>query len=139
MQTASAGIWQDRRDNENVSRDISDERHRSRRRPQPAGCGAPAAVEVWLRANVPQLVPPLRWTRLEGGHSNLTYRLDDSLGNKAVIRRPPLGELLPKAHDMRRRKWAVMSALRRHRGAGAARARLLRRPGGGGPGARSST
>jgi aminoglycoside phosphotransferase (APT) family kinase protein len=31
-------------------------------------------------------------------------------GTKAVIRRPPLGELLPKAHDMQR-EWSVISAL----------------------------
>jgi len=68
------------------------------------------AVEAWIAANVPALSLPLRWTRLEGGHSNLTYRLDDAAGRVAVIRRPPLGELLPKAHDMAR-EWAVISAL----------------------------
>ena len=31
-------------------------------------------------------------------------------GNSAVIRRPPQGELLPKAHDMSR-EWALISAL----------------------------
>ena len=56
------------------------------------------------------LAPPLTWFRLEGGHSNLTYRIADSNGRQAVIRRPPLGELLPKAHDMGR-EWAVISAL----------------------------
>lgn len=68
------------------------------------------AVEAWIAANVPALRAPLTWTRLEGGHSNLTYRLDDADGRVAVIRRPPLGELLPKAHDMAR-EWAVISAL----------------------------
>jgi len=68
------------------------------------------AVEAWIAANVPALKAPLRWTRLEGGHSNLTYRLDDAEGRVAVIRRPPLGELLPKAHDMAR-EWALISAL----------------------------
>lgn len=68
------------------------------------------AVEAWLRTHVPDLAPPLTWTRLEGGHSNLTYLLEDRLGNKAVIRRPPMGELLPKAHDMGR-EWALISAL----------------------------
>jgi aminoglycoside phosphotransferase (APT) family kinase protein len=70
-----------------------------------------AAVEAWITANVPALSPPLRWTRLEGGHSNLTYRIDDARGRAAVIRRPPLGELLPKAHDMGR-EWAVLSGLK---------------------------
>lgn len=69
-----------------------------------------AAVEAWMRVNVAGLTAPLEWTRLEGGHSNLTFLLTDSNGRKAVIRRPPLGELLPKAHDMAR-EWALISAL----------------------------
>jgi aminoglycoside phosphotransferase (APT) family kinase protein len=69
-----------------------------------------AAVEAWVAANVPDLSPPFEWTRLLGGHSNLTYRLDDAQGRQAVIRRPPQGELLPKAHDMSR-EWALISAL----------------------------
>jgi aminoglycoside phosphotransferase (APT) family kinase protein len=68
------------------------------------------AVEDWVRANVPQLQPPFQWTRLLGGHSNLTYRLQDSNGQLAVIRRPPQGDLLPKAHDMSR-EWSLISAL----------------------------
>ena len=36
------------------------------------------AVEAWIATHVTGLTPPLRWTRLEGGHSNLTYRLDDA-------------------------------------------------------------
>ena len=69
-----------------------------------------AAVESWIRSNVPALDPPFEWTRLEGGHSNLTYQLKDQQGEMAVIRRPPQGELLPKAHDMSR-EWALISAL----------------------------
>lgn len=68
------------------------------------------AVEAWISKNVPVLTPPLVWTRLEGGHSNLTYRIDDAKGQAAVIRRPPQGQLLPKAHDMSR-EWALISAL----------------------------
>ena len=69
-----------------------------------------AAVESWVAQHVPSLALPLRWTRLEGGHSNLTYLIEDSQGQRAVIRRPPMGELLPKAHDMAR-EWALISAL----------------------------
>jgi len=69
-----------------------------------------AAVEAWMSDNIPELVAPFEWTRLEGGHSNLTYMLKDQLGKQAVIRRPPQGELLPKAHDMSR-EWALISAL----------------------------
>ena len=68
------------------------------------------AVERWVGAHVKALVPPFEWTRLEGGHSNLTYRLDAANGHSAVIRRPPQGELLPRAHDMSR-EWALISAL----------------------------
>lgn len=59
----------------------------------------PAAIEAWL-PTVADVVPPLRWKRLPGGHSNLTYELTDAAGRAMVIRRPPQGELLPKAHDM---------------------------------------
>jgi aminoglycoside phosphotransferase (APT) family kinase protein len=69
-----------------------------------------SAVEDWVRTEVPELMPPFRWTRLEGGHSNLTYQIEDAQGQFAVIRRPPQGELLPKAHDMSR-EWALIKAL----------------------------
>jgi aminoglycoside phosphotransferase (APT) family kinase protein len=68
------------------------------------------SVEAWIDRHVPQLATPLQWTRLEGGHSNLTYQLEDRHGRRAVIRRPPMGELLPKAHDMAR-EWSLISAL----------------------------
>ena len=68
------------------------------------------AVEAWIAENTDGLTPPFEWTRLEGGHSNLTYLLEDASGNKAVVRRPPLGKLLPKAHDMGR-EWSVISSL----------------------------
>ncbi len=46
---------------------------------------------------------------IAGGRSNLTYRLD--LGPaRLVLRRPPLGQVLPTAHDMAR-EYRVLSAL----------------------------
>ena len=66
-------------------------------------------VEPWLAANT-RVAPPCRWTRLTGGHSNLTYLLTDSSGAEFVIRRPPQGELLPKAHDMFR-EYRIIEAL----------------------------
>jgi aminoglycoside phosphotransferase (APT) family kinase protein len=46
---------------------------------------------------------------IDGGRSNLTYRLTD--GHRAwVLRRPPLGHVLATAHDMAR-EYRVMSAL----------------------------
>src|SRR6202165_1376131 len=35
-----------------------------------------------------------------GGHSNLTYLLKLERGGEYVLRRPPLGPVAPKAHDM---------------------------------------
>ncbi len=68
------------------------------------------AVEAWISRHVSAVKPPLVWTKLEGGHSNLTYLIEDGQHRQAVIRRPPMGELLPKAHDMGR-EWAIISAL----------------------------
>ncbi|GGC62495.1 phosphotransferase family protein [Chelatococcus reniformis] len=68
------------------------------------------AVAAWLARQATELEPPLAWTRLPGGHSNLSYMIEDGNGRKAVIRRPPLGELLPKAHDMGR-EWKLITAL----------------------------
>ena len=68
------------------------------------------AVEAWVARHVDELTPPFEWTRLAGGRSNLTYKVRDQSGRVAVIRRPPQGKLLPKAHDMSR-EWALISAL----------------------------
>ena len=56
-------------------------------------------IDAWL-PTVTDVAPPITWERLPGGHSNLTYLLRDADGQELVIRRPPQGELLPKAHDM---------------------------------------
>ncbi len=48
-------------------------------------------------------------TLIAGGKSNLTYRVDSSAGS-VVLRRPPLGHVLPTAHDMGR-EFRVMSGL----------------------------
>lgn len=71
----------------------------------------PAKLEAWIEANISHLKPPLNWEKLAGGHSNLTYRLTDSCQNRAVIRRPPVGSIMRKAHDMAR-EWSIVSALR---------------------------
>ena len=82
---------------------------------QPEDPNSPVGVDVdrvtpWLRERVDWIAPPLVWTKLAGGHSNFTYRVDDANGNNFVLRRPPLGELLPSAHDMGR-EFKVMAAL----------------------------
>jgi aminoglycoside phosphotransferase (APT) family kinase protein len=63
-----------------------------------AGFDVPT-IDAWL-PTVADVTPPITWQRLPGGHSNLTYLLRDAGGQELVIRRPPQGELLPKAHDM---------------------------------------
>ena len=75
----------------------------------------PAGIDVdgvtaWFGENVDGVAPPLRFTRIKGGHSNLTYYVDDDDDRRWVLRRPPLGELLPTAHD-RNRDWSFISAL----------------------------
>jgi aminoglycoside phosphotransferase (APT) family kinase protein len=53
---------------------------------------------------------PLQAERVEGGRSNLTYVVTDGT-SKWVVRRPPLGHVLPTAHDMAR-EYRVISALK---------------------------
>lgn len=59
-------------------------------------------VESWLVANIPGAVSPFRYTQIAGGHSNLTFKVDDAAGHSYVLRRPPLGHRLASAHDMGR-------------------------------------
>jgi aminoglycoside phosphotransferase (APT) family kinase protein len=68
-----------------------------------------AAVRGWLREAIPRLDGALSVSLIAGGKSNLTYRL--TLGDTAlVLRRPPLGNVLPTAHDMER-EFRVLRAL----------------------------
>jgi aminoglycoside phosphotransferase (APT) family kinase protein len=53
---------------------------------------------------------PLQAERVEGGRSNLTYVVTDGT-SKWVVRRPPLGHVLPTAHDMAR-EYRVITALK---------------------------
>ena len=61
-----------------------------------------AGVTAWFQAEVPDARPPLRFERLPGGRSNLTYRVRDAAGGDFVLRRPPLHGVLQSAHDMAR-------------------------------------
>jgi aminoglycoside phosphotransferase (APT) family kinase protein len=60
------------------------------------------AVTSWLTAHAPEASAPFRFTPIAGGKSNLTYRVSDAAGHAWALRRPPLGHLLPTAHDMAR-------------------------------------
>jgi aminoglycoside phosphotransferase (APT) family kinase protein len=55
------------------------------------------------------LTGPLTATVISGGRSNLTYLVRGD-GATVVVRRPPLGHVLPSAHDMAR-EYRVISAL----------------------------
>ena len=67
-------------------------------------------VTAWLQSHAPDITPPLRFSLIAGGRSNFTYTVTDSAGQRFVLRRPPLGPLLPSAHDMGR-EHRIMAAL----------------------------
>jgi aminoglycoside phosphotransferase (APT) family kinase protein len=95
------------------------------RAPTPAaGFADPTAqrLEAIATGAEPEVVGPLlaealhdpRWARcdvalISGGKSNLTYRVACDAG-EVVLRRPPLGHILPTAHDMAR-EHRVLTAL----------------------------
>ena len=58
-------------------------------------------LTAWLSEHL-GLRAPLRFRRIGGGQSNLTFRIDDAAGRAVALRRPPLGEVLQTAHDMGR-------------------------------------
>jgi aminoglycoside phosphotransferase (APT) family kinase protein len=67
-------------------------------------------VTAWFDEHVPGVESPLTFTLIAGGHSNLTYRVEDQAGSAWVLRRPPLGHVLATAHDMSR-EFTIISAL----------------------------
>jgi aminoglycoside phosphotransferase (APT) family kinase protein len=77
------------------------------------------ALARWIRDNeLPGAGQELSAELIQGGRSNLTYRLEfrapeaapGSPVTRLVLRRPPLGHVLPTAHDMSR-EFRVLSAL----------------------------
>jgi aminoglycoside phosphotransferase (APT) family kinase protein len=81
-------------------------------RTQQEQAGAPSGVVGPYLARV---LEDERWLRcsvrlITGGKSNLTYVVE-SVAGRVVLRRPPLGQILPTAHDMAR-EFRVMAALR---------------------------
>jgi aminoglycoside phosphotransferase (APT) family kinase protein len=67
------------------------------------------SVTEWYLINVPGTVAPLRFDPIAGGRSNLTYVVTDVAGRRTVLRRPPMGHLLPSAHDMGREHRIIAS------------------------------
>jgi aminoglycoside phosphotransferase (APT) family kinase protein len=74
------------------------------------GVEDPVGLAKWMAGAGLADLGELRGVQLiAGGRSNLTYRLDLD-GGQVVLRRPPLGHVLPTAHDMNR-EYRVLSAL----------------------------
>ena len=59
------------------------------------------ALAAYLRGKLDGIESGLTLRQFPGGHSNLTYLLEAG-GREYVLRRPPLGPVAPKAHDMAR-------------------------------------
>ena len=72
-----------------------------------------AALEAWLRPRLAEVLPgvggPLEVMQFPNGSANLTYllRVGD---HELVLRRPPMGQIAPGAHDMKR-EYRVLSRL----------------------------
>src|SRR3954470_5179289 len=67
-------------------------------------------LRPWFAAHVAGATGgPLHASLISGGRSNLTYSVGDD-ANEWVLRRPPLGHVLPTAHDMAR-EYTVLAAL----------------------------
>ena len=80
------------------------------REPEPAGIDV-ERVTGWFADHVPGVEPPLAFTLIAGGRSNLTFRVEDASGRAWALRRPPLHHVLPTAHDMVR-EHRLMTSLR---------------------------
>ena len=70
-----------------------------------------AALERYLRAQIPGFLGPLGVRQFRGGQSNPTYYLAAG-GHEYVLRRKPPGKLLPSAHAVDR-EYRVITALGR--------------------------
>lgn len=68
-----------------------------------------ARLAAWMKENVSGFEGPLTVSQFKGGQSNPSFRLDTP-GHSYVMRRKPLGKLLPSAHAVDR-EFKVISAL----------------------------
>ena len=74
--------------------------------------GLPAGpVRHWFGRNLPEADVSGRWAPeiIAGGLSNITYRLPLPSGT-LILRRPPVGHLLPRAHDVTAAQFAACYA-----------------------------
>ncbi len=67
-------------------------------------------VSDWLTASIEGLTAPFTFELIAGGRSNLKIGITDATGRNVALRRPPVSNVLPTAHDMRR-EHRVISAL----------------------------
>jgi aminoglycoside phosphotransferase (APT) family kinase protein len=67
------------------------------------------ALAAYLSGKLEGVDGELLLRQFPGGHSNLTYLLEAG-GREYVVRRPPLGPVAPKAHDMAR-EYYVLAAV----------------------------
>ena len=68
-----------------------------------------ARLALWMQENVSGYKGPLTVSQFKGGQSNPSYRLDTP-DHSYVLRRKPMGKLLPSAHAVDR-EFKVISAL----------------------------
>ncbi len=80
--------------------------HNSPTAAAPAGIDVDA-VTAWFRRHVAAARPPLVFSLVEAGHSNMTFVVTDSRRGRWVLRRPPLHTVLATAHDMGREHRAI--------------------------------
>jgi len=71
------------------------------------------ALDAWLRPRLTEILEnvaePIEVLQFPNGSANLTYLI--RLGpHELVLRRPPMGQIAPGAHDMRR-EFKVLSRL----------------------------
>ncbi len=71
-----------------------------------------AVLADYLRRNLPEGAVDIEIEQFPHGHSNLVYLVRTNL-REYVLRRPPLGPLAPKAHDMAR-EYRVLNAVHPH-------------------------
>jgi len=71
----------------------------------------PVSLDRWLSEHLAGAQAPFEYRLIAGGHSNITYRVDDAGGSRFVLRRPPLGVQPPGAHDVAR-EYRIQAALR---------------------------
>jgi aminoglycoside phosphotransferase (APT) family kinase protein len=71
-----------------------------------------AALAAYLNGKIETAGQEIRIAQFPNGHSNLVYLVQTG-GREYVLRRPPLGPVAPKAHDMAR-EYRVLHAVHPH-------------------------